>query len=95
MRPLDGDDRPQSRWDRVNAAFNTPAKIGAAIFLAYFLGVFLVLVFFLSHDNDWRQHLESIVLGMLLIFGPIFVVIAWAAQRSLRTTKCISKKARH
>ena len=78
-----------------NPAFNTPARIGAAVFIAYFFGIAAVLFATLQFDNAWREHLASIVLGMLLIFGPIFAVIAWATRRSLRSAHDSSEKRKH
>lgn len=44
--------------------------------IAQFLAVNAVLIGFLHYDNEWREHLVYIVIGTLLIVGPIFVAIA-------------------
>jgi len=66
-----------------NPAFNLPAKIGAATFIAQFFAVIAVLIGFLHYDNEWREHLAYILIGTLIIFGPIFVAIAFVTRRLL------------
>ena len=53
-------------------------KIGMAVlavFVCAWLGIFLVAA---------RHVLWVVVLGMLLLWGPIFGLLAWAVRRNLR-----------
>jgi hypothetical protein len=75
-----------------NPAFNTPAKIGLGVFAAWVLGILIVVVAELRLDNSWAQHLASVVLGLLFVFGPIFGAIAWATNRALRRVGITRKR---
>jgi hypothetical protein len=48
-----------------------------AIFVSWFLGAILIATYLAG--KTW-----AVVLGMLLLWGPIFGAIAWATRRSLR-----------
>ena len=59
---------------------NTSLKIGLALLALLGWGVFARLLFSTIQEGvTW-----AFVLGMLLLWGPIFGVIAWATRRSLR-----------
>ena len=58
----------------------TSLKIGLALLAVLGWGVFARLLFSTIQEGvTW-----AFVLGMLLLWGPIFGVIAWATRRSLR-----------
>lgn len=63
---------------------NTSSKIGLALLALLGWGVFARLFFSTIQEGvTW-----AFVLGMLLLWGPIFGVIAWATRRSLRNIHC-------
>lgn len=65
-----------------DAPWTTSTKIGIAI-LALFVGGWIVAVLVATlQQGVWSALL--LAAGMLLIFGPIFALIAWATRRSLR-----------
>ena len=72
-------------WRNLGSApLNTPAKIGLGIFAVSVIGIIFAVINGLASDNDWQQHLLSIVLGYVLVIGPIFGAIVWATRRALR-----------
>jgi hypothetical protein len=79
-----GESRNRDAKDAPNLAFNIPAQIGAAIFIVQFVVVVVILGGFLYYDNQWREHLTYLVLGFLVIFGPILLGIAWVTRCTLR-----------
>jgi hypothetical protein len=70
-----------------NPAFNTPAKIAAVLLLLWIVGLGLTYVIASSQDHM----LGTLVVGYVLIFGPIFGAIAWATRRALRSSTHLSK----
>jgi hypothetical protein len=63
---------------------NASSKIGLALLALLGWGVFARLFFSTIQEGvTW-----AFVLGMLLLWGPIFGVIAWATRRSLRNIHC-------
>jgi hypothetical protein len=62
--------------------WTTSTKIGVAI-LAFFVGGGIVAILVATlQQGIWTA--LALAAGMLLIFGPIFALIAWATRRSLR-----------
>jgi len=78
-----------------NPALNTPAKIGASIFILAFLVLFVELVFLPKYDPEWRKHFAYIFGGFLLIFGPIFAGIALVTRRMLKRIRDFKAPRRH
>jgi hypothetical protein len=73
-------------------AFNTPAKVGLGLIALFFFGTFGTWIIRIAlEDIQWKQELSTILLGMLVIFGPIFGAIAWATRRALRSSSHASK----
>lgn len=62
--------------------WKTSTKIGMAI-LALFVGAW-IMTFLLATLQEGIWTALALAAGMLLIFGPIFALIAWATRRSLR-----------
>jgi len=60
--------------------FTTSTKIGLALLAVLGWGSFLVIMRAASQEGVLWQ----LALGMLLFWGPIFAVLAWAIRRSLR-----------
>jgi hypothetical protein len=78
-----------------NAAFNTPAKIGASIFILAFFVLLVELVFLPKYDTEWRKHFAYIFGGFLLVFGPIFAGIALVTRRMLKRIRDFKATRRH
>lgn len=75
-----------------NPAFNAPAKVGQILLALFVFGT--VASFFVAivvRDLDWKKELSTIALVMLLFWGPIFAVIAWATRRNLRKARLLPK----
>lgn len=54
--------------------------IAAGVLALGLVGLMLSAVFALAHEG----HLFELVIGGLLLWGPIFGAIAWATRRALR-----------
>ena len=68
-----------------NPTFNVPAKVAHILFFVCLLGAAVGVVFtIIRYDTRWKEEIASIVIGMLLIFGPIFVGIIWVTRRYFR-----------
>jgi hypothetical protein len=67
-------------FHKQNPAFNTPAKIAALWMFLSLVG--LGLSFAIAAAK--AHMLGTLVLGYVLIWGPIFAAIAWATHRALR-----------
>jgi len=81
LRPRATPDDPP--FTKQNPAFNTPAKIGAAWFLLALIGFGLVFA-----TVAYKAHLlGTAVLTYVLVWGPIFAMIAWATHRTIRNGK--------
>jgi len=63
-----------------NPAFNAPAKIGALAIFLWTVGMGLTDAIAASQAHM----LGTLVVGYVLICGPIFAAIAWATHRALR-----------
>jgi len=64
--------------------WTTSTKVGVAI-LALFIGTSIMTIVFASlQAGIWTA--LALAAGILLIFGPIFAIIAWATRRNLRNT---------
>lgn len=63
-----------------NPAFNIPAVIAASALALGLIGLLLRAVFAFAQEG----HLFEVVVGGLLLWGPIFGAIAWATKRALR-----------
>ena len=62
--------------------WKTSTKIGMAI-LALLVGASIIALLLATlQQGIWTT--LALAAGMLLIFGPIFAIIAWATRRSLR-----------
>ena len=76
-----------------NPSFNTPAKVGLGLIALFFFGTFGTWIIRIAlEDVQWKQELSTILLGVLVIFGPIFAAIAWATKRALRKPSPTSKR---
>lgn len=74
-------------------AFNTSAKVGLGLIALFFFGTFGTWIIRIAlEDAQWKRELSTILLGVLLIFGPIFAAIAWSTQRALRKPRTASKR---
>lgn len=62
-----------------NPAFNTPAKIAYGVLFVCFAAIGIRVLI----EMDSREFLKF-VLAFILLWGPIFAVIAWATRRALR-----------
>ena len=83
-------------WRNIgNAKWNATTKIGLGVFATWVLGILLALITGLQNDNDWAEHLGTLVLGFLLLFGPIFAGIAWATHRTLNKIKHSPRQRRN
>ena len=67
-------------FPKQNPAFNTPAKIGALAIFLWTVGMGLTYAIAASHAHM----LGTLVVGYVLICGPIFAGIAWGTHRALR-----------
>ncbi|HET7206818.1 MAG TPA: hypothetical protein VFI95_09605 [Terriglobales bacterium] len=68
-----------------NPAFNTPAKISYILLFVFCWGTFVeLLTVLIREDNHWKQEIGSIIVGMVVVFGPILAVIIWATHRYFR-----------
>jgi hypothetical protein len=63
-----------------NPAFNFPAKVAAGVASLGCTGVLLAFIIAAAHGRV----LLSAILAVVLVWGPIFAVLAWLARRALR-----------
>ena len=63
-----------------NPAFNTPAKIAALAMCAGLVGLALTYIIAVAQGHQ----LGIFIVACALIWGPIFLFIAWATRRALR-----------
>ena len=63
-----------------NPAFNTPAKIAALVMCGGLVGLALTYIIAVAQGH----RLGIFVVGCALVWGPIFLFIAWATRRALR-----------
>ena len=63
-----------------NPAFNFPAKTAAVVMFLWCAGFLLIFIRLAAHDHV----LTSAILVFVLVWGPIFAVLAWLARRALR-----------
>lgn len=79
---------PEAINVRENPAFNAPAKIAYFVFFiwmcASIVGIVMLLV--RGDEHPWRD-IASLVIGTILIFGPPFGAILWAARRHSRRAR--------
>jgi hypothetical protein len=71
---------------RENPAFNTSAKIAYfAFFIWMCASVAGMVMLLVSEDaHPWRT-ITSIVLGTILLFGPVIGAIVWATRKHFRS----------
>jgi len=71
---------------RANAAFNTPAKIAYfALFIFICGSAIALLTMLIRADNSrWTTDIASILIGTVLVFGPVFGAIMWATRRHFK-----------
>jgi hypothetical protein len=68
-------------WRNVSQRpFTTATKIGLALLALLGWGFFIRMLFAMVKEGV----IWPFVLGMILLWGPIFGVIAWATRRALR-----------
>jgi hypothetical protein len=63
-----------------NPAFNAPAKIAAVVMCAGLVGLVLTYIIAAAQGHQ----LGIFITACALIWGPIFLFIAWATRRALR-----------
>jgi hypothetical protein len=78
--------RNEARFWRNLREWNTTTKIGLLILGIFVYGLAATLVIALVRENDWR-HLSGLVLGMILLWGPAFALLAWATRRALMSAR--------
>lgn len=66
-----------------NPAFNSPAKVAGVLILLGMVGLGLSFVIAAAQ----AQMLITMVLLYVLVWGPIFLAIAWATRRALRNRR--------
>jgi hypothetical protein len=73
-----------------NPAFNFPAKAAAGLMFLGCVGVLLTLIIAAAQVHL----LFKFILVFVLVWGPIFAVLAWATRRALRNPPSRIKNAR-
>ena len=63
-----------------NPAFNFPAKAAAGSMVLACAGFLLTLIIAAAHVHL----LFKVILAFVLVWGPIFAILAWATRRALR-----------
>ena len=63
-----------------NPAFNFPARVAGSVMLLGCAGFLLTFIIAVAQVHQ----LFKFILALVLVWGPIFTVIAWATRRSLR-----------
>jgi hypothetical protein len=63
---------------------NWGARVGFALLVAWVVGSVLAFVSGILSDPDGKQELMIVVIGMILLFGPIVGGIVWGTKRALK-----------
>lgn len=66
------------------APLTTAGKVGLAILAFFVFGTMASVVSMILRDEYAKQVLVTVVVGVLLVFGPIFGGIVWGTRRALR-----------
>ena len=72
-------------WRNLGKEPLTPvAKAGLIVLGIFVLGSIAFILTAILRDDHGKQELAAIVLGELLVFGPIVGAIVWGTRRALR-----------
>ena len=68
-----------------NPAFNVPAKLGHVVLFVFLWGAVIgVVLEVIREDAHWKREISSVLIGMLMLLGPILAAVAWATRRYFR-----------
>lgn len=71
-------------WRNLQNQRTITSKLGLFVLALFYFGFAGIVIFMILRDPEGKQEIAAIILGTILIFGPIFGAIAWATRRALR-----------
>lgn len=68
-----------------NPAFNLTAKLGyVVLFVCLWGSVIGVLLEVIREDAQWKRDISSVLIGVLVLLGPIIAAAGWATRHYFR-----------
>jgi sterol desaturase/sphingolipid hydroxylase (fatty acid hydroxylase superfamily) len=80
----------ERRFWRSQQPLTTLQEIGLSLFAAFVFGTLAVMIWAISEGPDWSSKIvsgASFLIWGVVIFGPLFALLAWATHRALKNNQ--------